>query len=380
MLHSLSGLCSLRKLELRNCNLREGDLPSDVSCLPSLEKLELGGNNFISIHVFVSGLSRLQYLGVWNCKELKSLPERLLNPPKEVPHLRKGFDIVMPGSEIPKWFSHQTVDSSIKIQLPYNIQNDSRWIGVIFLCIFVNDDASRDEELTWEAVIRRRNSQAGRDGSVFRGGNAQRVTGGSWIFSKEYIQPIIKDHLYVNYLSPDLLYPFYLEDKCGESVLEDSPSIDCSNKKDLEDTNGSVANGALVKRKHSRAPPNQYLGILSATDMGNFSNHPMVDEFNTVQDFEFQDMDDNHVGININTLHSNASVPAANYTRGGSTKQNLTLKSGKLIQAWIDYDFVENVMNVTSNNPTPPILSLRWFLSFNRQCACYFLLYFRVEL
>ncbi|KAK9043978.1 hypothetical protein V6N11_072301 [Hibiscus sabdariffa] len=312
MLHSLSGLSSLKELKLRNCNLHEGDLPSDVSCLPSLEKLELGGNNFISIPVFVSGLSRLQYLGMSNCRELKSLPEHLLNPPKvcsamswsrfcglhcyrmveninvltllkkhlkEVAHLRKGFDIVIPGSEIPKWFNHQTVDSSIKISLPNNIQNDSRWIGVIFCCIFVDDDASRDEELTWEAVIRRRNSQAGCDGSVFRGGNSRRVTGGGWIFSKEYIQPIIKDHLYVNYLSPNLLYPFHLEDKCDESEVEDSPTIDCSNKvfdelelsitsddcakcvkvkrwgirvlyqNDLEDTNGSVANGAIIKRK-----------------------------------------------------------------------------------------------------------------------------------
>ncbi|GMI79709.1 L-type lectin receptor kinase S.4 [Hibiscus trionum] len=116
-----------------------------------------------------------------------------------------------------------------------------------------------------------------------------------------------------------------------------------------------------------RAPPNQYLGILNATEMGNFSNHLVAVEFDTVQDFEFRDIDDNHVGIDINTLRSNASVPAAYYTRGGSTKQNLTLKSGKLIQAWIDYDSVENVMNVTiaptSNRPTSPILSFHVDLS-----------------
>ncbi|KAL4379320.1 hypothetical protein GQ457_02G041480 [Hibiscus cannabinus] len=88
MLHSLSGLSSLTELKLWNCNLGEGDIPSDISCLYSLEKLELGSNNFISIPVFGAGLYRLQYLGLSNCRELKSLPnlgasiELLANPSK----------------------------------------------------------------------------------------------------------------------------------------------------------------------------------------------------------------------------------------------------------------------------------------------------------
>ncbi|XP_039044435.1 TMV resistance protein N-like isoform X1 [Hibiscus syriacus] len=73
MLHSLSGLSLLRELKLKNCNLHEGDIPSDISCLSSLEKLELGGNNFISIPVSGTVVSRLQYLGLSNCGELKSL-------------------------------------------------------------------------------------------------------------------------------------------------------------------------------------------------------------------------------------------------------------------------------------------------------------------
>ncbi|KAE8715088.1 Detected protein of unknown function [Hibiscus syriacus] len=313
MLHSLSGLSSLRELKLRNCNLREGDIPSDISCLSYLEKLDLGGNNFITVPVFISGLLRLQYLGLSNCRELKSFPQPLIYPSnvctavawyrfnglhcyrlieninalmllkkhiREIAYSIKGFDVVIPGSEIPEWFNHQTVDSSIKIPLPNNIRNGSRWIGVVFCCIFVNDDASRDdEELTWEAVIRRRNSQAG-DGSFFQGRNHRRITRGGWIFSKEHIQPIIKDHIYLTYLSYDSLYPSYLEDTCGESEIQNSPTTDCSNEildelelsitsddcakcvkvkkwgvrvlyqKDLEDNNdGSMANSSLKKRK-----------------------------------------------------------------------------------------------------------------------------------
>ncbi|KAL7193222.1 hypothetical protein ACSBR2_024936 [Camellia fascicularis] len=48
--------------------------------------------------------------------------------------------------------------------------------------------------------------------------------------------------------------------------------------------------------------PSQYLGLLNASDIRNFSNHLFAVEFDTVQDFEFGDINDNHVGININTM------------------------------------------------------------------------------
>ncbi|GMI79713.1 hypothetical protein like AT5G36930 [Hibiscus trionum] len=226
VLHSLSGLSSLRELKLRNCNLGEGDIPSDISCLSSLEKLELGGNNFLGLPVSITEFPRLQYLGLSNSREFKTLadPGASLVLKKRVAYLRKSFDVVVPGGEIPKWFSHQTVDSSIKIPLPSNIRNDGRWMGVAFCCIFVNDDASRDEELTYEAVIRHRNS----DGFVFQGRNPRRVTGSGWIFSKDCDQPVIKDHIYLCYLTRDRLYPLFLEDKCGENETGNSSTSGCS--------------------------------------------------------------------------------------------------------------------------------------------------------
>ncbi|GLT37499.1 hypothetical protein SLA2020_118120 [Shorea laevis] len=108
------------------------------------------------------------------------------------------------------------------------------------------------------------------------------------------------------------------------------------------------------------ALPSQYLGLLNASNIGNSSDHLFAVEFDTVQDFEFQDINDNHIGININSMTSNASAPAGYYS-DSSTKQNLTLKSGIRIQAWIDYDSVQNVINVTispnSSRPSLPILS-----------------------
>ncbi|KAI3443040.1 Protein kinase domain-containing protein [Psidium guajava] len=116
------------------------------------------------------------------------------------------------------------------------------------------------------------------------------------------------------------------------------------------------------------ALPSQYLGLLNASDVGNFSNHLFAVELDTVQDFEFGDINDNHVGIDINSLASNASAPAAYYAAGDdSTKLDLSLKSGKAIQAWIDYDSSEKVINVTiapsSMKPKRPILSFNVDLS-----------------
>ncbi|KAG8649343.1 L-type lectin-domain containing receptor kinase S.4 isoform X1 [Manihot esculenta] len=112
--------------------------------------------------------------------------------------------------------------------------------------------------------------------------------------------------------------------------------------------------------KDLKALPSQYLGLLNSTDLGNFTNHLLAVEFDTVQDFEFDDINDNHVGIDINSLKSNASAPAEYYT-DNSTKLGLNLKGRYPILVWIDYDSVENLLNVTisptSKKPRLPILT-----------------------
>ncbi|XP_019162066.1 PREDICTED: L-type lectin-domain containing receptor kinase S.4-like [Ipomoea nil] len=114
------------------------------------------------------------------------------------------------------------------------------------------------------------------------------------------------------------------------------------------------------------ALPSQYLGMLNATDVGNFSNHLFAVEFDTVQDFEFGDINDNHVGIDLNSLVSNKSAAAAFFT-DDSQKQDLNLKNGKVILAWVEYDSASNLLNVTlspsSSKPKLPLFSYRLDLS-----------------
>ncbi|KAI5325683.1 hypothetical protein L3X38_034757 [Prunus dulcis] len=122
----------------------------------------------------------------------------------------------------------------------------------------------------------------------------------------------------------------------------------------------------IAPSKDLKALPSQYLGLLNGSEIGNLSTHMFAVEFDTVQDFEFGDINDNHVGIDINSLSSNDSAAAA-YYKDSATKQSINLKCGKPIQAWIDYYSAQNLVNVTislsSSKPKIPLLSFHVDLS-----------------
>lgn len=108
------------------------------------------------------------------------------------------------------------------------------------------------------------------------------------------------------------------------------------------------------------AQPSQYLGLLNSSDNSNATNHVFAIEFDTVQDFEFNDINDNHVGVDVNSLVSSKSA-AASYFDSGDQPIPLNLKSGTTIQAWVDYDGEAKLLKVTlspfSTKPTTPLFS-----------------------
>ncbi|XP_057448236.1 L-type lectin-domain containing receptor kinase S.4-like [Lotus japonicus] len=126
---------------------------------------------------------------------------------------------------------------------------------------------------------------------------------------------------------------------------------------------------AIAPSLDLNALPSQYLGLFNPTDVGNFSNHLFAVEFDTVQDFVFGDINDNHVGIDINGLQSNASATAGYYADDAAnlTKQDLNIKGGVPILAWVDYDSAQNLVSVTlspsSTKPRKPLLSFHVDLS-----------------
>ncbi|KDO40202.1 hypothetical protein CISIN_1g045458mg [Citrus sinensis] len=71
---SLSGLYSLTKLDLSDCDLGEGFIPNDIGNLRSLKVLCLSNNSFVSLPASISRLSKLECLNLNGCKKLQSLP------------------------------------------------------------------------------------------------------------------------------------------------------------------------------------------------------------------------------------------------------------------------------------------------------------------
>ncbi|KAF8045175.1 hypothetical protein N665_5498s0002 [Sinapis alba] len=111
----------------------------------------------------------------------------------------------------------------------------------------------------------------------------------------------------------------------------------------------------------------QYLGLFNITNIGDPSNHAVAVEFDTIQSYEFNDMDDNHVGIDINSLISEKAASAGYYKEDGTFK-NINLISRKPIQAWVEYDSSRKQLNITLHplhvaKPKTPLLSLTKDLS-----------------
>ncbi|XP_065852260.1 L-type lectin-domain containing receptor kinase IV.2-like [Euphorbia lathyris] len=112
----------------------------------------------------------------------------------------------------------------------------------------------------------------------------------------------------------------------------------------------------------------QFLGLFNESNNGNSGNHVFAVELDTIQSNEFGDINDNHVGIDVNGLRSINSASAAYYANPDNKLTNLSLISGKPIQMWVDYDGSKNQLNVTlapSNvaKPTLPLLSVIYDLS-----------------
>ncbi|XP_006359564.1 lectin-domain containing receptor kinase VI.3-like [Solanum tuberosum] len=103
------------------------------------------------------------------------------------------------------------------------------------------------------------------------------------------------------------------------------------------------------------AQGDHFLGVLNNTNNRKDTNHIFMVEFDTVDGHdEGVDTDGNHIGININSMISIASQPANYYVNGTSRTEEVHLQNGESIQAWIDYDGMSKVVNVTISPRTVP--------------------------
>uniref|UniRef100_A0A2K1Z286 non-specific serine/threonine protein kinase n=1 Tax=Populus trichocarpa TaxID=3694 RepID=A0A2K1Z286_POPTR len=112
----------------------------------------------------------------------------------------------------------------------------------------------------------------------------------------------------------------------------------------------------------------QYFGILNSTSNGLSSNHLLAVELDAVPSPDLKDINDNHVGIDVDSLISIESAPVTYFSDKEKENKSLTLTSGHVMHVWIDYDEVEKLLNVTvapvtRTKPTLPLLSTSLDLS-----------------
>jgi len=114
----------------------------------------------------------------------------------------------------------------------------------------------------------------------------------------------------------------------------------------------------------SDALTSQYLGLFNKNNNGNSTNHIFAVELDTIQNSEFQDINGNHVGIDVNNLDSTESHTAGYFEDGTGLFKNLSLISGQPMQVWIEFNGEKRQLNVTLSplgipKPTKPLLSSR---------------------
>jgi hypothetical protein len=77
-------------------------------------------------------------------------------------------------------------------------------------------------------------------------------------------------------------------------------------------------------------------------------------ELDTVQNPDVGDIDNNHVGIDVNSLQSVEAATAKYFSNKEGKNISLELMSGNLMHLWIDYDEAEKLLNVTLAPTTIP--------------------------
>lgn len=142
--------------------------------------------------------------------------------------------------------------------------------------------------------------------------------------------------------------PFYFHDSSNGKILSFSTMFVFGIISGFPDLNGhGIAFTISPTKDLSNAFANDYIGLFNDTNNGNLTNHIIAVELDTIYSSEFGDIDDNHVGIDVNSLISSNSSTAGYYPDGANHFKNISLTSRRAIQVWVDYDGKESSLSVT---------------------------------
>ncbi|PRQ37577.1 putative protein kinase RLK-Pelle-L-LEC family [Rosa chinensis] len=116
--------------------------------------------------------------------------------------------------------------------------------------------------------------------------------------------------------------------------------------------------------------PDQHI-LFSGSDNRNMSNHVFAVELDTIHSKDSVDIDDNHVGIDINGFDSLKSATAGYYVNNDPRhRRKLNLTSGNPMTVWVEYDGGRKRINVFLA-PIDVVITfhyiLGWSFQMNRQ-------------
>ncbi|KAK4342859.1 hypothetical protein RND71_038675 [Anisodus tanguticus] len=162
--------------------------------------------------------------------------------------------------------------------------------------------------------------------------------------------------------------PIYFKNSPNSNAFSFSTTFVFAIRSDYRPLDGHGLVFVIAPQRGIRgAVANHYLGLFNSTNNGKRSNHVVGVELDTIISKEFDDIDNNHVGIDINGLKS-VAAHTAGYFDGIGLFHNLTLISGQPMQVWVDYDGSTRKINVAVaplhvGKPVSPLLALNYDLS-----------------
>ncbi|KAJ0049558.1 hypothetical protein Pint_15534 [Pistacia integerrima] len=107
----------------------------------------------------------------------------------------------------------------------------------------------------------------------------------------------------------------------------------------------------------------QYFGLFTNATVPTVAPLLAV-EFDTGRNPEFNDPDDNHIGIDLNNIESDETASAGYYSSSNGSFVPVNMKNGQNIHAWIDFDGINFEINVTVapigvSKPSRPTLNYK---------------------
>lgn len=110
----------------------------------------------------------------------------------------------------------------------------------------------------------------------------------------------------------------------------------------------------------SHAESTRYLGIFNVSINGSPSSDVFAVELDTIWNPDFEDINNNHVGVDVHSPMSVGIASASYYSDVTKKNESINLLSGKPIQVWVDYEGI--LLNVSMaplevKKPSRPLLS-----------------------